>query len=361
MNENSIRVRFAPSPTGPLHIGGLRTALFNYLFSKSQNGTFIVRIEDTDRSRMVPQSEEHIRECLEWCGLIPDESPWQKNPTTTYKQSERQKIYKKYVDVLLERGFAYYAFDTLEEIESMKMRLHGSASQYNSITRNTMKNSLVLPKEEVRRRLDNNDYYVIRLKIPNKEYIRIYDVIRGWIVVNSNTIDDKVLLKSDGMPTYHLANVVDDHLMKISHVIRGEEWIPSTPVHYLLYKYLEWEDSIPKWVHLPLILDPDGKGKLSKRKDYDFPVYPIAWKEALGYRELGYSPEALVNYLSLLGWNPGDNEEIFTLSELINCFNIKRVGKSGMKFSIEKSKWVNRSHLLKKSDDIFDRFIFRIA
>lgn len=356
-----IRVRFAPSPTGPLHIGGVRTALYNYLFAKKNKGKFILRIEDTDRSRYVKGAEEYIFESLKWCNLLPDEGPMIGGEFGPYRQSERKEIYKQYAEKLLEKGYAYYAFDTAEELEEMRARLRRAgvpSPQYNAITRLSMKNSLSLSREETKKRLNSGEPYVIRIKIPRNEEIRFNDIIRSWIVVHSSKLDDKVLFKSDGMPTYHLANVVDDYLMKITHVIRGEEWLPSTPIHVLLYKYLGWEDSQPQFAHLPLILRPDGNGKLSKR-DGDklgFPVYPLKWKDpeknviSKGFREEGYFPEAFINMLVLLGWNPGTNKEIFTLNELINEFSLERVGKAGARFDPEKAKWFNQQHLRRKSN-----------
>ncbi len=355
MAERPVRVRFAPSPTGPLHIGGVRTALFNYLFAKNKGGTFLVRIEDTDQTRFVPGAEEYIREALEWCGIAPSESPWQSGPYAPYRQSERKPIYQQYAMQLVESGHAYYAFDTPEELEQMRKRLEAArviSPQYNAISRMQMKNSLTLPSDEVKARLQSGEPYVIRLKVPRKEEIRLHDMIRGWVVVNSNTIDDKVLMKSDGMPTYHLANVVDDYLMQITHVIRGEEWLPSAPLHVLLYRYLGWEEVMPQFAHLPLILRPDGEGKLSKRDGdkYGFSVFPLQWKTESGeiysgFREDGFLPEALVNFLALLGWNPGTHQEIFSLEELVAAFSIERVGKSGTKFDIEKARWFNQQYL----------------
>ncbi len=350
-----VRVRFAPSPTGPQHIGGIRTALFNYLFAKKHNGEFILRIEDTDRTRFVEGSEEYLIDALKWLSLNIDESPINEGKYGPYRQSERKSIYNKYVNQLITNGFAYYAFDTPEELDTMRQNLRSAkiiAPQYNSITRMTMKNSISLPKEEIERKLKDG-VYVIRLKTPKKETIRFYDEIRGWINVKSDVLDDKVLMKSDGMPTYHLASVVDDHLMKISHVIRGEEWLPSTPIHILLYKYFKWEQ--PKFAHLPLILKPDGIGKLSKREadKGGFPVFPMNWQDPKtkeiykGFKEQGYLPEALVNFLSLLGWSPGNNEEIFSLKKLEEIFSLGRVGKSGVKFDIKKALWFNKEYIKK--------------
>lgn len=361
MSERKVRVRFAPSPTGPLHMGGVRTALYNYLLAKKHGGDFILRIEDTDQTRFVPGAEDYIIEALKWCGLTPDEGVGFGGEYGPYRQSERKAMYRQFVDNMLESGHAYYAFDTAEELEDMRERLKAAgtaAPQYNNITRNSMKNSLSLSADEVKARLDKNEPYVVRIKIPRNEEVRFYDEIRGWVVVHTNNIDDKVLFKSDGMPTYHMANVVDDYLMKITHVIRGEEWLPSAPVHVLLYQYLGWEEVMPKFAHLPLILKPDGNGKLSKR-DGDrlgFPVFPLEWKDpetgevSSGYREKGYFPEAFINMLAFLGWNPGTTQEIFSIEELIRDFTLERVGKSGAKFDPDKTKWFNQQYLRAKSD-----------
>ncbi|WP_291722750.1 glutamate--tRNA ligase [Bernardetia sp.] len=357
--DTNVRVRFAPSPTGALHIGGVRTALFNYLFAKKHGGEFIVRIEDTDQTRFVEGAEEYIMEALEWVGISPTESPKHGGEYAPYRQSERKDMYKDYAMQLVEKGHAYYAFDTSEELEAMKERLKnaGVASpQYNSITRTQMRNSLTLPEDETKKLLENGTPYVIRLKIPRKEEVRLNDMIRSWVVVHSSAIDDKVLLKSDGMPTYHLANVVDDHLMKITHVIRGEEWLPSAPLHVLLYRYLGWEDTMPRFAHLPLILKPDGNGKLSKRDGAKFgmPVFPLEWNgngiedKFEGFREWGFESAAVVNFLALLGWNPGNNEEIFSMEELIEKFDIARVNKAGARFDFDKAKWFNQQYLRNK-------------
>lgn len=360
MNKE-VRVRFAPSPTGALHIGGVRTALYNFLFVKKNKGKFLLRIEDTDQNRFVPGAEEYIRESLEWLGIVAEESPWVDGPNGPYRQSERKPMYRQYADYLLEQGHAYLAFDTPEELDAMRERLTAArvvSPQYNSITRTQMKNSLTLPEDEVKERLASGEPYVIRVKIPRKEEVRLNDLIRGWVLVHSNTLDDKVLMKSDGMPTYHLANIVDDHLMGITHVIRGEEWLPSAPLHVLLYKYLGWQDSMPEFAHLPLLLKPDGNGKLSKR-DADkqgFPIFPLNWTDpvtgelALGFRESGYLPEAFLNFLAFLGWNPGDHREIFTVEELTEVFSIERIGKSGTKFDINKARWYNEQYLRAKGD-----------
>ncbi|MCC9136674.1 glutamate--tRNA ligase [Pontibacter silvestris] len=359
--EREVRVRFAPSPTGPLHIGGVRTALYNYLFAKKMGGKMILRIEDTDQTRFVPGAEDYINESLEWCGIKLDESPWAGGDFAPYRQSERKPMYMQYALQLVEAGHAYYAFDTAEELDAMRERLKAAkvaTPQYNAITRMTMKNSLTLPEDEVKRRLESGEQYVIRLKVPRKEEVRLKDLIRGWVMVHSSAIDDKVLMKSDGMPTYHLANIVDDHLMNITHVIRGEEWLPSAPLHVLLYRYLGWEDTMPEFAHLPLLLKPDGNGKLSKR-DGDklgFPVFPLRWTDPVsgeissGYRESGYIPEAFVNFLAFLGWNPGTQQEIFSMEELANEFSIERIGKSGTRFDIQKARWFNEQYLRAKPD-----------
>lgn len=360
--SQEVRVRFAPSPTGALHIGGVRTALYNYLYAKKTGGKFLLRIEDTDQNRFVPGAEDYIKESLDWLGICPDESPWNEGSFGPYRQSERKSIYKQYAMDLLEKGHAYYAFDTAEDLDAMRQRLAAArvvSPQYNSITRTQMKNSLTLPADEVKARLDAGEPYVIRVKIPRKEEVRLQDKVRGWVMVHSNTLDDKVLMKSDGMPTYHLANIVDDHLMKVTHVIRGEEWLPSAPLHVLLYQYLGWEDSMPEFAHLPLLLKPDGNGKLSKRdaEKHGFPLFPMNWKDpdsgqiAEGFREQGYLPEALINFLAFLGWNPGDHRELFTLDELVEAFTIERIGKSGTKFDINKAKWYNEQYLRKKPDN----------
>ena len=360
--DRRVRVRFAPSPTGPLHIGGLRTALYNYLFAKQHGGDFLLRIEDTDQARFVPGAEEYIVEALKWCGIAPDEGISAGGPFAPYRQSERKNSYKEYALRLIESGYAYYAFDTTEELDQMreKMKAAGIVSpQYNIISRESMVNSLTLPDDEVQRRLTAGEVYVIRIKIPRKEEIKVVDLIRGNVLVHSTTIDDKVLFKSDGMPTYHLANVVDDYLMNISHVIRGEEWLPSAPLHVLLYRYLGWEDKMPAFAHLPLLLKPEGNGKLSKR-DGDrlgFPVFPLEWKDPLtgeissGYRERGYYPEAVVNMLALLGWNSGTTQEIFSIDELIKLFSIERISKSGAKFDFNKAQWINQQYLRSRTDE----------
>lgn len=342
-----VRVRFAPSPTGGLHLGGVRTALFNYLFAKSNGGDFILRIEDTDQTRFVSGAEEYINECLAWCGLHPNESPSGGGNFGPYRQSERKPTYREHAIRLIESGHAYYAFDTAEDLE--KLRSEQPNFKYNFENRLQLRNSLTLPAQEVQSLLDTGTPYTIRLKVPEEKTIVFEDMIRGKISFDSNLLDDKVLLKADGMPTYHLAVVVDDHAMKISHVFRGEEWLPSAPVHVLLWEYLGWESEMPEWAHLPLILKPDGNGKLSKR-DGDrlgFPVYAMNWKDpatdelTVGFRELGFLPEAFINMLAMLGWNDGSEQEIFTMDELITKFSVDRIGKSGAKFDYEKAKWYN--------------------
>jgi glutamyl-tRNA synthetase len=324
-------------------------------------GKMLLRIEDTDQNRFVPGAEQYIFDSLEWCGIKLDESPVHGGPHAPYRQSERKPMYMDYALQLVNAGHAYYAFDTAEELDAMRERLKAAkvaTPQYNAITRATMKNSLTLPEDEVKRRLESGDPYVIRLKVPRKEEIRLKDMIRGWVMVHSSAIDDKVLMKSDGMPTYHLANIVDDHLMEITHVIRGEEWLPSAPLHVLLYRYFGWEDTMPEFAHLPLLLKPDGNGKLSKR-DGDklgFPVFPLFWQDpntgetASGYRESGYLPEAFINFLAFLGWNPGTQQELFTMDELIEAFSIERIGKSGTRFDIQKARWYNEQYLRAKPD-----------
>jgi glutamyl-tRNA synthetase len=363
-----VRVRFAPSPTGALHIGGVRTALYNYLLARQHGGTMILRIEDTDQTRYVPGAEEYIQQALSWAGIKIDEGVGVGGPHAPYRQSERKEIYRKYAQQLIDAGHAYYAFDTEKELEEMRERLKiagVTTPQYNSISRMQMRNSLTLPPEEVRELLAKNTPCVIRLNVPRKEEIRLNDIIRGWVLVHSSQVDDKVLMKSDGMPTYHLAHVVDDYLMKISHVIRGEEWLPSAPLHVLLYKYLGWENEMPQFAHLPLLLKPDGNGKLSKR-DADqmgFPIFPLTWKDpetnevATGYREAGYLPEALLNFLAFLGWNPGTTQEIFSIEELTNAFSLERINKAGAKFDIQKAQWYNQQYLRMKGDKELAEFL----
>lgn len=353
-----VRVRFAPSPTGPLHIGGVRTALYNFLFARKHGGTMILRLEDTDQNRFVPGAEEYIIESLKWVGIEIDEGQGVGGPHEPYRQSERKPMYAQYALDLIEKGYAYYAFDTEEDLENMRKRLEAGGMQpaYDSVSRNSMTNSLTLPADEVKARLDAGAHYVIRIKLPRKEEIRFHDIIRGWVVVNTAQMDDKVLLKSDGMPTYHLANVVDDYLMGTSHVIRGEEWLPSAPLHVMLYRYLGWEEVMPEFAHLPLLLKPEGNGKLSKR-DGDrlgFPVFPLEWtdpktgEKSSGYRETGYAPEAVVNMLALLGWHPSDNREVFSMPELIESFSLEKVSKSGAKFDLNKALWFNHHYLMEK-------------
>lgn len=350
-----IRVRFAPSPTGPLHIGGVRTALYNYLFAKKNKGTFILRIEDTDQARFVEGAEEYIMESLRWCGIAVDEGINEGGSYGPYRQSDRKHLYRQYADELVEKGDAYFAFDTPGHLEKLRKdsEKEGKTFIYNASVRKELNNSLSLPETEWKRRLADGEPYVIRYKMPANEDIHFDDIIRGHIVVNTSTLDDKVLFKSDGMPTYHLAFIVDDHLMKISHVIRGEEWLPSLPLHFMLYRSFKWD--APLFAHLPLLLKPDGKGKLSKR-DGDrmgFPVFPLFWpygETAKGYREEGYYPEAFVNMLALLGWNPGTEKEIFSMDELIDSFSIDRVHKSGSRFDPEKAKWFNHQYLQKRSN-----------
>ena len=354
---SQVRVRFAPSPTGPLHIGGVRTALYNYLFAKKNGGTFILRIEDTDQARFVEGAEEYIMESLQWCGINVDEGIREGGDYGPYRQSDRKAIYRQYADLLVEKGDAYYAFDTPEHLESLRSKSEkaGNTFIYNAAIREKMNNSISLSESGWKEKFDKGEPYVIRYKMPHDEDIHFDDIIRGHIVVNTGTLDDKVLFKSDGMPTYHLANIVDDHLMEISHVIRGEEWLPSLPLHILLYRSFGWDP--PLFSHLPLLLKPDGKGKLSKR-DGDkigFPVFPLHWpfgEIAKGYREEGYYPEAFVNMLALLGWNPGTEQELFSMGELIEAFSIDRVGKSGSRFDPEKAKWFNHQYLQKRSNTL---------
>ena len=359
--SEKVRVRFAPSPTGALHIGGVRTALYNYLFAKKHGGDFLLRIEDTDQTRFVPGAEEYIKNSLNWLGIDPVESPWSGGDCAPYRQSERKAMYQQYAQQLINEGNAYYAFDTPKELEEMRERLTEARvvnPQYSVITRMTMKNSLTLTAEEVKAKLDAGEPYVVRLKVPKKEEVRLNDMIRGWVKVISSDIDDKILMKSDGMPTYHLANVVDDHLMRITHVIRGEEWLPSAPCHVLLYKFLGWESTMPQFAHLPLILKPDGNGKLSKRSadQLGFPIFPLDWTEpstkefSQGFKEKGYLPDALLNFLAFLGWNPGTEQEMFSLEELVDAFSIERINKAGTKFDIQKAQWYNQQYLRAKSE-----------
>jgi glutamyl-tRNA synthetase len=349
--SKKVRVRFAPSPTGGLHLGGVRTVLYNYLFARHYGGDFVLRIEDTDQSRFVEGAEQYIIDCLNWCGLVPDEGPEQGGPFAPYRQSERKAGYRTYAEQLVKQGNAYYAFDTPAELEQMRSDFkttENPSPQYNAVIRDRMKNSLTLPDEQVQQMLQTEPY-VIRIKMPVNEEITFNDMIRGDVTFNSNQVDDKVLLKADGMPTYHLAVVVDDRQMEITHAFRGEEWLPSAPVHILLWKYLGWHNDMPQWAHLPLILKPDGNGKLSKR-DGDrlgFPVFAMDWKDpktgevTSGFKERGFVPQAFVNMLAVLGWNDGTEKELFTLEELIERFTMERVHSSGAKFDFEKAKWFN--------------------
>jgi glutamyl-tRNA synthetase len=353
----SVRVRFAPSPTGPLHIGGVRTALFNYLFAKKHGGTFYLRIEDTDQTRFVPGAEAYIFEALEWLGIAPDETVGKNEKFGPYRQSERKAMYKQYADQLIDSGWAYYAFDTAESLDAMRKEAEaaGKTFIYNHSVREQLDNSLTVSREKVEERIAAGEQYVIRFKTPVNEILELKDIIRGDIKFDTNLLDDKVLYKSDGMPTYHLANIVDDHLMETSHVIRGEEWLPSLPLHLLLYEAFGW--NAPEFAHLPLILKPIGNGKLSKR-DGDkmgFPVFPLEWHteegNSSGYRENGFFPEAVINFLALLGWNDGTEQEIFSLDELVQKFDLNRIHKAGAKFDPEKNKWFNHQYLIGKSDE----------
>ncbi|MBR6465416.1 MAG: glutamate--tRNA ligase [Bacteroidales bacterium] len=382
------RVRFAPSPTGPLHMGGVRTALYNYLYAKQNGGKFILRIEDTDSQRFVPGAEDYILESLAWCGIMPDEGIVQatgadgqpavdangnpvytiasekseKNPHAPYRQSERKPLYRQYAEQLIANGYAYYAFDSAEELSRLRAEAEANKQTfiYNYESRKTLKNSLTLPADEVKRLIETTDTWTIRFKIPEGQTVKMNDLIRGEMEVETNTLDDKVLWKAaDQLPTYHLANIVDDHLMEITEVIRGAEWLPSLPLHYLLYKAFGWEDTMPRFAHLSLLLKPDGKGKLSKR-DGDrlgFPVFPLKWTNpetgeiSRGYREDGYYPEAFVNLLALLGWNPGTEQELFTLEELVPVFSLERVIKSGAKFNVDKAKWFNEQYLRRRTPE----------
>ncbi|SDZ79607.1 glutamyl-tRNA synthetase [Porphyromonadaceae bacterium KH3R12] len=365
MMHHKTRVRFAPSPTGPLHIGGVRTALYNYLFAKQQGGDFILRIEDTDSSRFVPGAEVYIQETFDWLGLPFDESPLKGGSYGPYKQSQRKEIYKQYVNALLDKEAAYIAFDTPEELETQRAEI--ANFQYDASTRDRMRNSLTLPEEETESLIKSGTQYVVRIKIDPDQEIIVDDMIRGKVVINSSVLDDKVIYKSaDELPTYHLANVVDDHLMEITHVIRGEEWLPSAPLHVWLYRSLGWEEDMPQFAHLPLLLKPEGNGKLSKR-DGDrlgFPVFPLQWTDpqtgevSSGYRESGYLAEAVINFLAFLGWNPGTEQELFSLDELVQAFSFDRCSKSGAKFDVEKAKWYNHQYILKMSDhDLAELFM----
>jgi len=360
MNKK-VRVRFAPSPTGGLHLGGVRTVLYNYLFARQHGGDFVLRIEDTDQARFVAGAEQYIMDCLNWCGLVPDESPEKGGPFAPYRQSERKHLYHEYAQKLLDSGHAYYAFDSTDELEKMRKDLRKdehSVPQYDHTTRMQMRNSLSLPAGEAMNLLDAGTPYVVRIKMPAHETIKITDMIRGEVAFDSDLVDDKVLIKADGMPTYHLAVVVDDYLMQITHAFRGEEWLPSAPVHVLLWEYLGWKEHMPQWAHLPLILKPDGNGKLSKR-DGDrlgFPVFAMNWTDPKtnettgGFREMGFLPQAFVNMLAMLGWNPGTEQEIFSLDELIEKFSIDRIHKGGAKFDFEKAKWFNHQYILRTDD-----------
>jgi glutamyl-tRNA synthetase len=358
MTKN-VRVRFAPSPTGPLHIGGVRTALFNYLFAKKHNGTFVLRVEDTDQNRYVEGAENYIVESLNWCGIPFDEGPGKNEKFPPYRQSERKHLYKQYADELISKGKGYYAFDTTEELDHHRKdhEASGKTFIYNWHNREKLTNSISLSKEDVEKRIANGDDYVIRFWSPKDETLHLKDIIRGDIQIDTNVLDDKVLFKSDGMPTYHLANIVDDHLMEITHVIRGEEWLPSLALHFQIYAAFGWK--APEFAHLPLILKPTGKGKLSKR-DGDklgFPVFPLEWKDpksgeiSSGYKEAGYFPEAMVNFLAFLGWNPGTEQEIFSLEELTKAFELERVNKSGARFDPEKIKWFNHHYMQEQSNE----------
>lgn len=357
--SQSVRVRFAPSPTGPLHIGGVRTALYNYLFAKKHHGTFILRIEDTDQTRYVPNAEQYIIDSLNWAGIPYDEGMGKNEKHAPYRQSERKEIYQKYIQLLLDNGWAYYAFDSAEKLENLRKQYEseGKTFSYGWENREQLESSLALSKEEVSKRIADGENYVIRFKIPKNETLHLTDIIRGEIKIETNTLDDKVLFKSDGMPTYHLANIVDDHLMEITHVIRGEEWLPSLALHHLLYKAFGWE--APQFAHLPLLLKPEGQGKLSKRDGdkFGFPVFPMEFKDektgeiSRGYREDGYFPEAFINMLALLGWHPEKDQEIFSLEELIEEFSLERVSKSGAKFDVAKTQWFQQQYLQRKSDE----------
>ncbi len=357
-----VRVRFAPSPTGPLHMGGIRTALYNYLLAKQMGGDFILRIEDTDQNRFVPGAEQYIIDSLKWCGIEPNEGVgFGDGPHAPYRQSERKHLYKEFVDKLIASGHGYYAFDSAEDLEQMRKNLQAQGvpnPAYNSVTRQYMKNSLSLSQDEVEKRLTEGEPYVIRFHMPRNEEVKFHDEIRGWVTFNTSQLDDKVLFKSDGMPTYHLANVADDYLMEVTHVIRGEEWLSSAPLHVLLYRALGIEESMPKFAHLSLILKPDGNGKLSKR-DGDrlgFPSFALNWTDpesretSIGYRERGFFPEAFINFLALLGWNPGGDKEIMSKDEMVQLFSLEKVHKAGARFDFEKAKWFNHQYLKMTSD-----------
>jgi len=355
--SKKVRVRFAPSPTGPLHMGGVRTALYNYLFAKKHGGDFLLRIEDTDQKRFVEGAEEYIIESLKWCGISPDEGQGVGGDFGPYKQSERKELYANYSEYLIKNDSAYYAFDTAEELDALRNDYEAEKKvfTYNAEVRGNLNNSLALTQEEVMNKIEAGEPYVVRFKMPEDELLELTDIIRGDMKVNTSALDDKILFKSDGMPTYHLANIIDDHLMEISHVIRGEEWLPSMALHVMLYKAFGWD--IPEFAHLPLLLKPTGKGKLSKR-DGDkmgFPVFPLEWKTeestSMGYREEGYFPEAFINMLAFLGWNPGTEKELYTLEELVNDFSLERVSKSGARFDHDKAKWFNQQWMQLKSDE----------
>ena len=358
MSAREVRVRFAPSPTGPLHIGGVRTALYNFLFARQHGGKLVFRIEDTDSNRFVPGAEDYILESFKWLGINFDEGVSFGGQYGSYRQSERREIYRRYVDQLLDEGKAYYAFDTPEELDAKRGEIQNF--QYDASTRMQMRNSLSLPADETARLLQEGVNYVVRFKIEPGEDVHVNDIIRGDVVINSSILDDKVLYKNaDGLPTYHLANIVDDHLMEISHVIRGEEWLPSAPLHVLLYRALGWEETMPRFAHLPLLLKPDGKGKLSKR-DGDrlgFPVFPLEWTDpktgetSSGYRESGYLPEAVVNFLALLGWNPGNDEELLSMDDLVRLFDLTKCSKAGAKFDYVKGQWFNHEYILNSDDE----------
>lgn len=358
MSAREVRVRFAPSPTGPLHIGGVRTALYNFLFARQHGGKLVFRIEDTDSNRFVPGAEDYILESFKWLGINFDEGVSFGGQYGPYRQSERREIYRRYVDQLLDEGKAYYAFDTPEELDAKRGEIQNF--QYDASTRMQMRNSLALPADETARLLQEGVNYVVRFKIEPGEDVHVNDIIRGDVVINSSILDDKVLYKNaDGLPTYHLANIVDDHLMEISHVIRGEEWLPSAPLHVLLYRALGWEETMPRFAHLPLLLKPDGKGKLSKR-DGDrlgFPVFPLEWTDqktgetSSGYRESGYLPEAVVNFLALLGWNPGNDEELLSMDDLVRLFDLTKCSKAGAKFDYVKGQWFNHEYILNSDDE----------
>ena len=356
-----VRVRFAPSPTGPLHIGGVRTALYNYLFARQNGGQMILRIEDTDQGRFVPGAEQYIIEALDWLGIKFDEGVHLGGPYGPYRQSDRKPMYRQYADQLIRDGWAYYAFDKPEALEAKRKEFEAQKKtfQYDCTTRGEMENSLSLPADEVQRRLVGGDHYVVRFKFPDNLDITVHDLIRGDVTMNSRLLDDKVLFKSDGMPTYHLANIVDDHTMEITHVIRGEEWLPSAPLHVMLYKAFGWEETMPRFAHLPLLLKPEGNGKLSKR-DGDrlgFPVFPLEWHDpksgevSSGYREQGYLPQAVVNMLALMGWNPGTEQEIMSMEELIKLFNVEHISKNGAKLNLDKAKWFQHEYFQKLSDE----------